>query len=161
MHGLLAFDNKNKAVSLPIDVTMCSVEGHLLLVFPLGKAHFKLQLESTYYCRKNTHNRLPRSGSPHDAICISLVGASLSEPHIDELHVRNLYIYVLCIMYYVLYMVRPSPARRYIQCTATRDIFRRPHEETSALSSTTCIIIAESAKQIHSVCQNLSRERPS
>ena len=41
-------------------------------------------------------------------------------------------------------MVRPSPARRYIQCTATRDIFRRPHEETSALSGTTCIIIAES-----------------
>ena len=32
----------------------------------------------------------------------------------------------------------------YIQCTATRDIFRRPHEETSALSGTTCIIIAES-----------------
>ena len=26
------------------------------------------------------------------------------------------------------------------------------HEETSALSGTTCIIIAESAKQIHSVC---------
>ena len=45
-------------------------------------------------------------------------------------------------------MVRPSPARRYIQCTSTRDIFRRPHEETSALSGTTCIIIAESAKQI-------------
>ena len=85
----------------------------------------------------------------------TIIGASLSEPHIDELHVRNLY------MYYVLYMVRPSPARRYIQCTATRDIFRRPHEETSALSGTTCIIIAESAKQIHSVCQNLSRERPS
>ena len=35
---------------------------------------------------------------------------------------------------------------------AVRDIFRRPHEETSALSGTTCIIIAESAKQIHSVC---------
>ena len=45
-----------------------------------------------------------------------------------------------------------SYARRYIQCMATRDIFRRPHEETSALSGTTCIIIAESAKQIHSVC---------
>ena len=30
---------------------------------------------------------------------------------------------------------------------------RRPHEETSAFSGTTCIIIAESAKQIHStVC---------
>ena len=45
-------------------------------------------------------------------------------------------------------MVRPSPARRYshIHCTATRDIFRRPHEETSALPGTTCTIIAESAK---------------
>ena len=34
---------------------------------------------------------------------------------------------------------------------AVRDIFRRPYEEISALSGTTCIIIAESAKQIHSV----------
>ena len=52
-------------------------------------------------------------------------------------------------------MVRPSPARRYIYIyalCAVRDRFRRPHEETSALSSTTCIIITESAKQIHSVC---------
>ena len=73
---------------------------------------------------------------------ISLVGASLSEPHIDELNVRNLYI---CI-YLCDIMVRPSPARRHIHCTATRDIFRRPHEETSALSGTTCTIIAESAK---------------
>ena len=58
------------------------------------------------------------------------------------------------IYYIYICMVRPSPARRYIQCTATRDIFRRPHEETSALSGTTCISIAESAKQlqIHSVC---------
>ena len=54
-----------------------------------------------------------------------IIGASLSEPHIDELNVRNLYIYI-----YI--MVRPSPARRHIHCTATRDIFRRPHEETSA-----------------------------
>ena len=78
----------------------------------------------------------------HYNYTLGIIGASLSEPHIDELHVRNLYIYVL-------YMVRPSPARRYIQCTATRDIFRRPHEQTSALSGTACIIIAESAKQIH------------
>ena len=78
--------------------------------------------------------------------------------YIDELNVRNLYIYVY-------YYGTSVTARRYIQCTATRDIFRRPHEETSALSGTTCTIIAESAKQIlvHSVClsQNLSRERPS
>ena len=70
-----------------------------------------------------------------------IIGASLSEPHIDELNVRNLYIYI-----YI--MVRPSPARRHIHCTATRDIFQRPHEETFAFSGTTCIIIAESAKQI-------------
>ena len=63
-----------------------------------------------------------------------------------------------------IYGIRPSSARRYIQCTATRDILRRPHEETSALSGTTCIIIAESAKRIYTLglpqCQNLSRERP-
>ena len=53
-------------------------------------------------------------------------------------------------------MVRPSPARRYIHCTATRTIFRRPHEETSALSGTTCIIIAESAKQIALVSEPVS-----
>ena len=90
-----------------------------------------------------------------------MIGASLSEPHIDELNVRNLYIIIyiyephidelnvrnLYIIIYI-YMVRPSPARRYIHCTATRDIFRRPHEETSALSGTTCTIIAESAKYI-------------
>ena len=58
---------------------------------------------------------------------------------------------------YVWYiMVRPSPARRYIHCTATRTIFRRPHEETSALSGTTCIIIAESAKQIALVSEPVS-----
>ena len=75
---------------------------------------------------------------------IVLVGASLSEPHIDEMNVRNLYI-----MYYdYIWYVRHPRAAIY-NCTATRDIFRRPHEETSAFSGTTCIIIAESAKQIH------------
>ena len=44
---------------------------------------------------------------------------------------------------------RPSGCRLYT-LHAVRDIFRRPHEETSALSGT-CIIIAESAKQIHLV----------
>ena len=68
-----------------------------------------------------------------------IIGASLSEPHIDELNVRNLYIY---------YggggtsVTRAPPYTLY----AVRDIFRRPHEETSALSGTTCTIIAESAK---------------
>ena len=38
-----------------------------------------------------------------------IIGASLSEPHIDELNVRNLYIIYI-------YMVRPSPARRHIHC---------------------------------------------
>ena len=68
---------------------------------------------------------------------------------------RSQSIYICIMIYGIWYMVRPSPARRYIQCTATRDIFRRPHEETSALSGTTCIIIAESAKQIHSVCPSM------
>ena len=35
-----------------------------------------------------------------------IVGASLSEPHIDELNVRNLYIII------IIMVVRPSPARR-------------------------------------------------
>ena len=56
-------------------------------------------------------------------------------------------------------MVRPSPVCHYIHCTSKveliyivqhpRDIFSRPHEETSAFSGTTCIIIAESAKEMH------------
>ena len=57
-----------------------------------------------------------------------------------------------------IYMVRPSPTRRYIHCTATRNIFRRSHEETSAFSGTTCIIIAESAKQIALVSEPVSRK---
>ena len=40
----------------------------------------------------------------------TIIGASLSEPHIDELHVRNLYIYVLCIMYYIWYVRHPRAA---------------------------------------------------
>ena len=38
----------------------------------------------------------------------SLIGASLSEPHIDELHVRNLYIY-----YYGIWYVRHPRAAIY------------------------------------------------
>ena len=41
----------------------------------------------------------------------------------------------ICIrVYYSTYycLVRPSPARRYIYCTAARDIFQWPHEQTSA-----------------------------
>ena len=53
-------------------------------------------------------------------------------------------------MVYGIWYVRHPRAAIY-NCTATRNIFRRPHEETSALSGTTCIIIAESAKPIHSV----------
>ena len=78
-------------------------------------------------------------------IMYDIIGASLSEPHIDELNVRNLYIMVY---YYGTSVTRAPPYTLY----AVRDIFRRPHEETSALSSTTCTIIAESAKQIHSAC---------
>ena len=61
-------------------------------------------------------------------------------PHRRVERSQSIYIYIYMVV------VRPSPARRYIHCTATRDIFRRPHEETSTLSGTTCTIIAESAK---------------
>ena len=54
-------------------------------------------------------------------------------------------------------MVRQSPVRRY-SYILLRDIFWRPHEETSALSGTTCIIIAESAKLIHFVSEPVSRK---
>ena len=58
--------------------------------------------------------------------CISLViiGASLSETHIDELNVRNLYIIIIIIIIIII-MVRRSPARRYRDCTGVRDIFQR------------------------------------
>ena len=49
-------------------------------------------------------------------------------------------------IYYIWYVRHPRAAI-YI----TRVIFRRPHEQTSALFGTTCIIIAESAKQIQSI----------
>ena len=45
----------------------------------------------------------------------AIIGASLSEPHIDELNVRNLYIII---------MVRTSPAHRCRDCTGVRDIFQ-------------------------------------
>ena len=93
---------------------------------------------------------------------ISLVLLLGRASHRHDERSQSIYVYDVCI----LCMVRPSPARRYIQCTATRDILRRPHEETSAFSGTytKCIIIAESAKRIYTLglpqCQNLSRERP-
>ena len=55
-------------------------------------------------------------------MCI-IIGASLSEPHIDELNVRNLYIIIIIII-----MVRTSPARRYRDCTGVRDIFQHDLE---------------------------------
>ena len=83
------------------------------------------------------------------SICQALyiIGASLSEPHIDKLNVRNIYI---CI----LYIVRPSPARHYIQFTASRDIYSggRMKKLLHSPVPLMCIIIAESAKKIHSVC---------
>ena len=56
-------------------------------------------------------------------MCI-IIGASLSEPHIDELNVRNLYIIIIII----IIMVRTSPARRYRDCTGVRDIFQHDLE---------------------------------
>ena len=45
-----------------------------------------------------------------------IIGASLSEPHIDELNVRNPYIYI--------WYVRTSPAVRHRHYTSVRDIDR-------------------------------------
>ena len=55
------------------------------------------------------------------ALLVFFIGASLSEPHIDELNVCNLYIIIIII---IIIMVRPSPARRYRDCTGVRDIFQ-------------------------------------
>ena len=57
---------------------------------------------------------------------IIIIGASLSEPHIDELNVRNLYIIIIIII--IIIMVRTSPARRYRDCTGVRDIFQHDLE---------------------------------
>ena len=63
-----------------------------------------------------------------------IFGASLSEPQRPHRRVE-------CSQSIYVWYVRQQSFS-----TATRDIFRRPHEETSALSGTTCTIIAESAK---------------
>ena len=55
----------------------------------------------------------------------NIIGASLSEPHIDELNVRNLYTIIIII---IIIMVRTSPARRYRDCTGVRDIFQHDLE---------------------------------
>ena len=51
-----SFENKNKPVSVPLVVTMCTVGGHLLC-FRFGKVLSKLQLESifqlTIICKNN------------------------------------------------------------------------------------------------------------
>ena len=60
---------------------------------------------------------------------IIIIGASLSEPHIDELNVRNLYIIIIII----IIMVRTSPARRYRDCTGVCDIFQ--HDLEAALKT--------------------------
>ena len=52
----------------------------------------------------------------------SIIGASLSEPHIDKLNVHNLYIIIIIIM------VRTSTARRCRECTGVRDIFQHDLE---------------------------------
>ena len=57
----------------------------------------------------------------------TIIGASLSEPHIDELNVRNLYINIIIIIIIII-MVRTSPARRYRDCTGVRDIFQHDLE---------------------------------
>ena len=70
-------------------------------------------------------------------IYIYIIGASLSEPHIDELNVRNLYIIIGASLSEPhidelnvrnLYIIITSPARRYRDCTGVRDIFQHDLE---------------------------------
>ena len=70
-------------------------------------------------------NRVQYNDWPHLLEARAIVGASLSEPHIDELNVRNLYIIIIII---IIIMVRTSPARRYRDCTGVRDIFQHDLE---------------------------------
>ena len=46
-----------------------------------------------------------------DSSAFYIIGASLSEPHIDELNVRNLYMYIF--MYCILWYVRHPRAAIY------------------------------------------------
>ena len=90
---------------------------------------------------------------------VYVIGASLSEPHINEMPVRNQLLgRVECSQYWgeperaphkqdgcSLIMVRTSPARRYMY--AVRDIFRRPHDLKKLLRSRvprafTCSLVA-------------------
>ena len=52
-----------------------------------------------------------------------VIKCNCSETHINSKAVRKLCIYI--------YMVRLSPARRYIKFTAMCYIFQRPHEQTA------------------------------
>ena len=90
--------------------------------------------------------------------CMSLViGASLSEPHIDELNVRNLYIII---------MVRPSPARRHIHCMQCaiysrgrmKKLLRSPVPRAQSLLSQQNRYTQPAALQKHVSLAGLARE---
>ena len=74
-----------------------------------------------------------------------IIGASLSEPHIDETNVCNPHNIIIIIFF----MVRPSPARRYILLYAVRNIFQhKPRgcmKETSACHVWVCCKHEEAA----------------
>ena len=71
-----------------------------------------------------------------------LIGASLSEPHIDELHVRNLYI-----MIYVWYVRHPRAAIYNVQPIRVLGFLG----QVLTLRQTECICFADSAMIMHVV----------
>ena len=56
-------------------------------------------MPSLLTCAEMYADHIVSSGSPHNNVLhfSSIIGASLSEPHIDELNVRNLYIIIIII----------------------------------------------------------------
>ena len=110
----------------------------------------KVQIHNWGEPERAPHRRVECSQSIY--VYIYYWGEPERAPHRRVERSQSIYIYIMVVV------VRPSPARRHIHCTATRDIFRWPHEETSALSGTTCIIIAESAKQIALASEPVSRK---
>ena len=51
----------------------------------------------------------------------AVIGASLSEPHIDETNAHNPYLHI----YLIFFLVRPSRMNRHKHCTVLRGIFQK------------------------------------
>ena len=74
-------------------------------------------------------------------IYINIIGASLSEPHIDEMNARNPYIIIIMFIY-VWYVRHARTAIDIVQRCAV--YFKRPHENI-------CVSIVWTTGRIHTV----------